>query len=78
MGVFSGGGRRSARERAISERLREICKRIFYDRREVVSFRVVCKKTRNDTTREIASQKKPRNDTERETLRRKLSQGHRA
>ena len=44
-GVFSGGrGGRSAREMAISERLREICKRIFYNRREVVSFRMVCKK----------------------------------
>ena len=42
--VFWGGGRRSAREMAISESLREICKRIFYNRREVVSFRVVCKK----------------------------------
>ena len=35
---------RPVRERVISERLREICKRIFYNRREVVSFRVVCKK----------------------------------
>ena len=43
-GVFSSGRGRSARERAISERLREICKRIFYNRREVVSFRMVCKK----------------------------------
>ena len=43
-GVFSGGGGILRGERAISERLREICKRRFYDRREVVSFRVVCKK----------------------------------
>ena len=47
-GRFFGWRRRSARGLirggAISERLREICKRRFYDRREVISFRVVCKK----------------------------------
>ena len=43
-GVFFGWRSVLRGERAISERLREICKRIFYNRREVVSFRVVCKK----------------------------------
>ena len=43
-GRFLGGGGVLQGEMAISERLREICKRIFYDRREVVSFRMVCKK----------------------------------
>ena len=44
-GVFPGGGGvLRVRGGVISERLREICKRIFYNRREVVSFRMVCKK----------------------------------
>ena len=42
--VFSGGGGVLRGKRVISERLREICTKRFYDRREVVSFRVVCKK----------------------------------